>query len=401
MPEQAFRYVIAGGGLAGASAVLGIRESDPSGTIALIGQEDHLPYDRPPLTKKLWFGKKTVEEIFVKDRDFYDRSGVTLVLGSRVVGLDPAGGMASDSLGRSYRFEKLLLATGGVPRRLAVPGADLEGIYYYRTLDDYQRLRAEAGEGRKAVIIGGGFIGSELAAALTLQRVAVTMVFLDPHVCSRVFPESLAKAIERLFVSRGITLHSGDKPSAVERTSKGFRVRTAGGRTLEADIVVVGTGIRPETGLAEAAGLKTANGIVVDEYLRSSRPDIFAAGDNANFPYQALGFRTRVEHWDNALNQGRWAGKNMAGAAAAFTYMPYFYSDLFEFGYEAVGDVNTELETYADWKTENETGVIYYLRDGKVRGAMMCNVWDKVPAARELILRPGRVTAQDLRGAIA
>lgn len=400
MAGETFRYIVVGGGLAGASAVQGIRERDPEGSVLLIGAEKHPPYDRPPLSKKLWFGKTQVENIFIKDREFYDRNGIGLILGARVMGLDVAGQAIVDDRGQTFRFEKLLLATGGVPRRLSIPGADLEGIYYYRSLDDYLRLRAEAAAGRTAIIVGGGFIGSEIAAALTLQGVAVTMVFLDPYLCSRVFPESLARAIGERFRQRGIAILAGEKPISFERGGTRFTVRTSGGRSLEADILIVGVGIAPETGLAEAAGLKTGNGIVVDSLLRTSQPDIFAAGDNARFPYLALGLDMRVEHWDNALNQGRSAGRNMAGAGEAYAHLPYFFSDLFEFGYEAVGDVNTDLETFADWKIENDTGVIYYLRDGRVRGAMMCNVWNKVEAARELIRREDRVEARDLSGAI-
>jgi 3-phenylpropionate/trans-cinnamate dioxygenase ferredoxin reductase subunit len=400
MTEQAFKYIIVGGSLTGASAVGGIRERDPGGSILLLGQERHLPYERPPLTKKLWSGRKTVDQIFVHDRGFYERSGVTLVEGARAVDLDPGRRVVTDDQGRAYRYERLLLATGGTPRRLPIPGADLPGLFYYRTLDDYLRLRAEALEGRSAVVVGGGFIGSEIAAALTLHKVAVTMVFLDRSLCSRVLPESLGREIERRYRERGIALLAEDKPTAIEEAGGRFRVSTGGGRALEADMVVVGVGIAPATQLAGAAGLSTGDGIVVDQYLRTSNPEVFAAGDNAAFPYPALDRKMRVEHWDNALNQGLWAGRNMAGANEPYTHMPYFFSDLFEFGYEAVGEVDAELETFADWTKENDTGVIYYLRDGRVRGAMMCNVWDKVEAARQLIRRAGRVRVEDLRGAI-
>jgi NADPH-dependent 2,4-dienoyl-CoA reductase/sulfur reductase-like enzyme len=165
-------------------------------------------------------------------------------------------------------------------------------------------------------------------------------------------------------------------------------------------MVIVGVGIAPDVALARDAGLETANGIVVDGYLRTSGPDVFAAGDNAFFPYQALGITTRVEHWDNALNQGKQAGRNMAGANQPYDYMPYFFSDLFEFGFEAVGEVDAQHETVLDWQKENDTGVIYYLKDGRVRGAMMCNVWDKVPVARELIKKGEQISKDALRGLI-
>ena len=177
-------------------------------------------------------------------------------------------------------------------------------------------------------------------------------------------------------------------------------MRTESGKELESDMIVVGVGIALSLDLPRKAGLQTANGVIVDEYLQTSLPDIYAAGDIAFFPYQTLGKQMRVEHWDNAINQGKWAGRNMAGAREPYTYMPYFFSDLFEFGFEAVGDVNTDLDTFADWQKENETGVIYYIRDKKVRGAMMCNVWDKVEAARTLIKKGEQVTKESLSGLI-
>ncbi len=400
MQERQYTYIIAGGGLAGASAVDGIRERDKNGPILLIGYEKHLPYDRPPLTKKLWFGKKKVEEIFLHDQKFYDQNGVTVRTGTRVTSLDTGKKTVTVEAGKTYGFEKLLLATGGVPRTLPIPGGDLAGICHYRTLDDYLRMRREAPEGKSAVVIGGGFIGSEIAAALTINKVNVTMIFPDPYIVNRVFPEYLGKALQENFKERGITVLNNEKPSSFAKKGNRFLTRTESGKEIGSDVVIVGIGIAPSLDLARNAGLQTANGIIVNEYLQTSHPDIYAAGDNAFFPYQALGKQTRVEHWDNALNQGKWAGRNMAGAKAPFTYMPYFFSDLFEFGYEAVGDVDARLDTYADWQKENDTGVIYYLKDDKVRGAMMCNVWEKVEAARELIRKNERMTPDRLRGAI-
>jgi NADPH-dependent 2,4-dienoyl-CoA reductase/sulfur reductase-like enzyme len=179
----------------------------------------------------------------------------------------------------------------------------------------------------------------------------------------------------------------GQKLGSIERKGSGFSVRTSGGDQIECGLLLGGVGIKPAIELAQAAGLSTGDGIIVNEYLQTSHPDIYAAGDNARFPYQALGQPARIEHWDNALNQGKHAGRNMAGAREAFTYMPYFFSDLFEFGYEAVGEVDSRMETVADWRKQQETGVIYYLRNNQIRGAMMCNVWNKVDAARQLILR--------------
>jgi 3-phenylpropionate/trans-cinnamate dioxygenase ferredoxin reductase subunit len=220
------------------------------------------------------------------------------------------------------------------------------------------------------------------------------MVYPSPHLCHRVFPKDLGLAMESLYQSRGIRILKGQKPTSFKRRGSRFVVQTSGGEKIESDLVIVGAGIRPAVELAEQAGLSAGDGIIVNEYLQTSHPDIYAAGDNARFPYQALGQETRVEHWDNALNQGKHAGRNMAGAREAFAYMPYFFSDLFEFGYEAVGEVSSELETIAEWQKPQETGVIYYLRDGKIRGAMMCSVWDKVDEARNLIRAGASATAR-------
>jgi NADPH-dependent 2,4-dienoyl-CoA reductase/sulfur reductase-like enzyme len=226
------------------------------------------------------------------------------------------------------------------------------------------------------------------------------MLFPEQYLVSRVFPEALGRALMAQFLSHGIQVLTSEKPSAFSKEGGRFTTHTASGKKIASDMVIVGIGISPSLELAKSAGLQTGNGIVVNEYLQTSDADIFAAGDNAFFPYQVLGKQTRVEHWDNALNQGKRAGLNMAGAHMPYDYMPYFFSDLFEFGYEAVGDVDAQLETVADWQKENDTGVIYYLKDGKVRGAMMCNVWDKVEAARELIRKGKPVPKESLRGMI-
>jgi len=400
MPEQSYTYIIVGAGLAGGCAAGAIRQSDEKDSILLIGDEKHLPYDRPDLSKKLWFGKKKLEQIFLHDQKFYEKNEIQVILGSRIVELDAKLKSIKDDKGNTYRYDKLLLATGGVPRTLAIPGGDLEGICYFRYLDDYLRIRKEAKEGKSAVVIGGGFIGSEIAAALNINQVNVSMVFPEPYLVQRVFPDYLGNAIQQRYIERGVGILNSDKPSSFAKNGDKFITRTDNEKQIESDLLIVGIGIMPVINLAQQAGLKIGNGIVVNEYLQTSDPDIYAAGDNAFFPYQALGQNMRIEHWDNAVNQGKWAGRNMAGAHEQFDYMPYFYSDLFEFGYEAVGDVDSQLETFADWQKENDTGVIYYLKEEKVRGLMMCNVWGKVDAARELIKKGERVRPENLAGII-
>ncbi|MFH1336950.1 MAG: FAD-dependent oxidoreductase [Candidatus Zixiibacteriota bacterium] len=400
MLESAYTYVIVGGGLAGASAAQEIKERDKSGSILMIGGEKHLPYDRPPLSKKLWFGQKKVEELFLHDWSFYDQNQIQLMLGTKVVSLDIKNKAVGDDQGRMYRYEKLLLATGGIPRTLPIPGGDLEGICYYRFLDDYLRIKNEVKEGKSALVVGGGFIGSEIAAALSINKIDITMIFPEPYLVQRIFPDGLGQAIQRHYIQKGIKVLSEDKPISIIRKGSKFLTRTNCGKQIETDLLIVGIGIMPAVDLAVRAGLVTQNGISVNEYLQTSHPDIYAAGDNALFPYKALGQNMRIEHWDNALNQGKWAGRNMTGDRVPYDYMPYFFSDLFEFGYEAVGEIDPRLETFADWQKENDTGVIYYLKDEKIRGAMMCNVWGKVDMARGLIKRGEQVKPENLRGAI-
>jgi 3-phenylpropionate/trans-cinnamate dioxygenase ferredoxin reductase subunit len=400
VPEHTYTYVIVGGGLAGASAAQEIRERDKNGSMLMIGNEKHLPYDRPPLSKKLWFGQKKVEEIFVHDQKFYDQNRIRLLLGSKVVSVDATHKMINDDQGKRLQYEKLLLATGGIPKALPIPGGNLEGICYYRYLDDYLRMRSEAKEGKTALVVGGGFIGSEIAAALNINKVDVTMIFPEPYLVQRVFPDYLGQALQKHYIQKGVKILNRDKPVSFTRKAGRFLTLTNSGKQIESDILILGVGILPMVELAEQAGLQINNGIMVNEFLQTSHPDIYAAGDNAFFPYQALGQKMRIEHWDNALNQGKWAGRNMAGERDPFDYLPYFFSDLFEFGYEAVGEIDSQLQTFADWQKENDSGVIYYLKDKKVKGTMMCNVWGKVDVARELIKKGERVIPMNLRGAI-
>lgn len=400
MADQIYDHIVVGGGLAGASAIEGIRERDEEGAILLLCREKRMPYHRPELSKKLWFGKKKVEDIFVYDEDFYMEKSVDVALGVEAIKLNVAASTISDSSGAKFGFERLLLATGGIPRMLDIPGGNLEGVCYFRYLDDYLRIRDEASEGKTAVVIGGGFIGSEIAAALNINKVDVTMIFREPYLVSRIFPESLGKAIQQDYVKRGVTMLAESSPKSIEKRGAKFVTTTDKGVEIESDMALVGVGISPEISLAAGAGLEVGNGIVVNDKLQTSKSRIYAAGDNAFFPYAALGKSTRIEHWDNALTQGKHAGLNMAGANQAFVYMPYFYSDLFDFGFEAVGEVDSKLDIITDWVEENATGVIYYLQEGRVRGAMLCNVWDKLDDARKIIKKGKLMTAEDLRGAI-
>jgi 3-phenylpropionate/trans-cinnamate dioxygenase ferredoxin reductase component len=399
MANRKYNYIIIGAGLAGCYAIEGIRTQDSKGSILLAAAENYLPYDRPPLTKKLWFGKKKVEEIFIRPQQYFTDNNVDVLLNIKALKIDAANKAVIFNDG-SCNYGKLLLATGGSPRRLDIEGGDLDEIYYYRYLDDFLRLKSQVREGTKALVIGGGFIGSEIAAALNINKADVTMLMREEYLVHNIFPRALGSAIQNDYIQRGIKIFTQDGPVSIAKRNSHFVTRTKNGKEIASDVVIAGIGVEPETKLAKTAGLTIDNGIAVNEFMQTSSPDIYAAGDNANFPYQALGKRMRVEHWDNAINQGKTAGMNMAGAQTAYNHMPYFFSDLFDFGYEAVGLVSSKLETYADWQKENNTGVVYYLEDGKVRGVMCCNVWEKVDAARELIEANKQMTVPELHGAV-
>jgi len=398
--ESKHDYVIVGGGLAGASAIEGIRQRDQNGSILLLAREPHFPYDRPPLSKQLWFGKKKLEEIYLHNEGWYAANNVELQLGRTVARLEPTSRVVVDDLGNRHLARKVLLATGGAPRHLDIPGGGLDNVCYYRTLDDYSQIKALANKNASAVVIGGGFIGSEIAAALSHAEVMVTMIFPDPYLCHRVFPPALGRFLQQQYRQRDVRILDGDVPASISAKDRRFVTSTRNGAQIESNIVIAGVGIQPSVELAKSGGLSISDGIIVNDRLQTSHPDIFAAGDNALFPYAALGRSSRVEHWDNALMQGRHAGYNMAGADEPYLHMPYFFSDLFEFGYEAVGEIDARLETFADWQEENRRGVIYYLKEGRVRGAMMCDVWGKVDEARQLIRKDAQVSLSDLRGAI-
>lgn len=385
MPNEktTFKYVIIGAGLAGASAVQTIREIDKNSPVLLIGSEPHLPYHRPPLSKGLWLGKKKLEDIFILKQSYFSENAITVMTGVAADSIDVRNKTVVCSDGTVFSYEKLLLATGGSPKTLSAGQA---GICYYRYLDDYLSLRNdECLQIKKAVIIGGGFIGSEMAAALSQNSIAVTMIFPEQYPCSTVFPRNLGIAIKRRFEQAGIRILTEDIPVSFGLSGASPVTRTKKGQVLGSDCVIAGIGITPSLSLAKNAGLACANGIIVNSFLQTSDPDVYAAGDNALFPYPALDKNIRVEHWDNALAQGKLAARNMAGLCERYEYMPYFFSDLFEFGYEAVGDINASYDIYEDWQEEFQKGVIYYLQNGLVKGVLLFNVWEKTEEARRII----------------
>lgn len=377
--------------MTGDAATHGIREVDQSGSIGLVGDEPHPPYNRPPLSKGLWKGDPADGIWRAK------AAGVDLVTGRRIVSVDAASKRATDDKGTSYGFEKLLFATGGTPRRLPF---ESDKFIYFRTWDDYGRLRALADKAASFAVIGGGFIGSEIAAALRTQGRDVVMIVPEKGLGARVFPPDLSSFLVDQYKQKGVDVRTGQGVTGLEDTAGNagkVTVKTTTGEA-QADSVVAGLGIIPNTDVAEKAGARVDNGIVVDELLRTNLTHVYAAGDVANFRNPALGARMRVEHEDNANTMGRAAGRAMAGAREPYHHLPSFYSDLFEFGYEAVGELDVRLETVADWKEPFREGVVYYLKERRVRGVLLWNTWGQVDAARKLIAQPGPFTPQALKG---
>jgi 3-phenylpropionate/trans-cinnamate dioxygenase ferredoxin reductase component len=385
-----YTYVIVGGGMTADAAVEGIRGADPAGPLAVIGAEPHPPYNRPPLSKGLWKGDP--EDAIWRTAA---KTGAELHLGRRVIGIDLRARSVTDDRGAQYGFKMLLLATGGAPRRLPLQS---DQVIYFRTLDDYRRLRALAEQRLRFTVVGGGFIGSEVAAALRLRGRDVTMLVPEEGLGARVFPADLSRFLVDYYREKGVELRTGEGMVGLESRAGKCIVRTTTRAEVTGDIVVAGLGIQPSVELAEQAGLLVENGIVVDEFCRTSHPDVYAAGDVASFPNPALGSRLRVEHEDNANTMGKIAGQNMAGRATPYTHLPFFYSDLFELGYEAVGELDSRLEAVADWKTPFREGVVYYLKAGRVRGVLLWNTWGQVDHARALIAQPGPFRPADLKG---
>lgn len=379
-----YQYVIVGGGHAGAAAIEGIRAHDPGGSILLLSRENHPPYHRPALSKGLWSGRTTRDQLPIHDDGFYRQHQVDLVLRREAVEIDSHHRRIWDDHGATYDYGKLLLATGARPRRLDVEGAESESIHYYRSLEDYLFFADSLPRFQHALVLGGGFIGMEMAAALRMAGKEVTLLYPQEYPLRRVLPRDLGLFVADYYREQGVETVSGEGVARFEERSQ-LVAHTTGGNEVTTQIVLAGLGVEPMTELADSADLEVGNGIEVDEYARTSDPHIYAAGDVAEFPYLALGRRVRIEHWNHAVEHGRAAGANMAGAGEPYRAMPFFYSDLFDLGWEAVGDVDGSLDVHAVWKVEHREGVVLYLRDDVIRGALLWNVWDRVEWARDLI----------------
>lgn len=369
---QSYEYVIIGGGLAGQQAGDGIRKVDAEGTVALVTAEPHMPYERPPLSKGYLTGKKGLDRVYLKEDAYYAQNEIEVITDTRAIRIDPAARNVTLGDGRVLEYRKLLLATGGRAWRLPIPGNDLPGVFTLRTIEDSDGIRDAAKSGKQALVLGGSFIGSEVASSLAQLGLSVTMVFPEGRLLEMVVPQELSALLHAKYVANGVRILSGTKPERLEGNGKVERAVLDSGETLDVDLVVMGVGIRLNSELAHDAGLEMGErgAVVVDETLRTSDPHIYAAGDIAAWPDPTFGKRLRVEHWDVARRQGLRAGRNMAGEIKPYTSLPYFFSDLFDFSFEVWGDLSAWDRTVTRGTLESGSFALYYFARGKMVGVL-------------------------------
>ncbi|MEX0785286.1 MAG: FAD-dependent oxidoreductase [Dehalococcoidia bacterium] len=378
-------FVIIGANMAGGRAAQALRKEGFEGAIVLIGEEPDPPYERPPLSKEYLRGQLPREKVFLAKQDFAAENEVDLRLGVRAARIDIARRTVALANGDSVVYDKLLIATGGRPRRLTVPGADLQGVYYLRTIADSETISAELKEGRRAVVIGAGFIGAEVAASARVQGLHVTLLEIASVPLERALGADVGRIYAQLHRDHGVDLRLDEGIERIEGASRAERVVTTKGDTIDCDFVVAGVGIEPNVEIAGGAGIAVDNGIVVDEYCRTNVEDVFAAGDVANFYHPVLKERFRVEHWENAQGQGRAAALNMLGRHEPYTDIPWFWSDQYDVNMQYAGHASSWDATAVRGDPAARDGTIFYLQDGRLLAVLAFNRFRDVRRARALL----------------
>jgi 3-phenylpropionate/trans-cinnamate dioxygenase ferredoxin reductase subunit len=382
-------FVIVGGGLAAAKAVEQLRESGYDGDVVVYAAEEHLPYERPPLSKGYLMGDDERDSVFVHDAQWYLDQKVDLRLGVRVGAIDP-GSHTVTAGGEQQGYAKLLIATGSQPRRLASADASGAPVAYLRTLEDTERLQQAFTEGARIAVLGAGWIGLEATSAARRAGAEVTVVESLDLPLLRVLGPEVAAAFADLHREHGVDLRLSASVDSIEKAGDGVRLTLDGGDTVDADLLLVGIGAAPDTSLAEDAGLDVDNGVLVDASLRTSAPDVYAAGDIANADHPVLGRRVRVEHWDNAIEQGKAAALAMLGEDVSYDRLPYFFTDQYDLGMEYVGHVDpatAEVVVRGDTSGERVFRA-YWVKDGVVAAAMHANDWDAIDGIKEQVGKP-------------
>ncbi len=399
--SQETTQLIVGASLAGATAAEALRAAGFDGPVTLIGAEEELPYERPPLSKDYLQGKAGREKIYAHPADWYASANVDLRLGLRVTGIDPAAHQVTLADGSTASYAKLLLTTGSSPRRLAVPGADLDGVLYLRTVADCDRLKSVLSGASRIAVIGAGWIGLEVAASARAAGVEVTVLEVAELPLLRVLGREVAEVFAALHRDHGVDLRFGVEVGEIAGDGgRAAGVRLADGSLIQADAVVVGVGIRPNTELAEAAGVTVDDGVLVDAQLQSSHPDIYAAGDVANAFHPLLNRHIRVEHWANALNQPQAAARAMLGQDVSYDRVPYFYTDQYDLGMEYSGYVEPGGFDHVVFRGDvgrREFIAFWVGGDGRVLAGMNVNVWDVNDAIQALVRRSQPVADDVLR----
>ncbi len=386
---QHFNYLMIGGGISADSAAKAIRTQDKTGTIGILCEEPVGPYRRPALSKQLWSGAP--ESLIWLNTE---KTGAQVILNSKAISLKPADKIVTDENGVDYGYDKLLIATGIEPRKLPF-GED--NVIYFRNHSDYTRLRALCDMGDEFVIIGGGFTGSELASVLADNGKNVTMIFPEDNLGARVFPIDLSVFLSEYYRDHKVTILSGDVPVSVEKDSNRYKVLTRNGRELIADGVVASIGMQPNCDLPTTGNIDCDNGIIVNEYLQTSDPDIYAAGDAANFYSLSMEKRMRCEHVDNALNMGKCAGRGMAGLPEPYEYLAFAYADMFDMGYRSIGQIDSRMDIHAVWTDHCKEGILYYRENGRVRGVLFWNMRKDLDKARNLMANKQPISNEELK----
>ncbi|HEY0277590.1 MAG TPA: FAD-dependent oxidoreductase [Solirubrobacterales bacterium] len=386
MADREADFLLVGGGLAAASCASELRKRGAEGSILLVGREPEPPYERPPLSKEYLRGEAERSEAYVNDPSWYEENDVELATGKNVMSVDPEAKTAKLQGGVEVAFGQALLATGSNVNILRIEGAENEGIHYLRAYGNADAIRADAEKAGRVVLVGGSYIAAEVAASLAARGTACTMVALEEIALSRTFGEDAGRFLQEGLESHGVTFVGGESVSAFEGDGRVSSVLTESGRSFECDMVVVGAGVKPDTMLAQRAGLDCGDGILCDAKLRTSAPGIYAAGDVCNYDSVVHGRRIRVEHWDVAMQQGMHAAKNMLGADADYDVVPYFFSDLDDWAsLEYVGPAaDWEQEIWRGSRADGEFSV-WYLKGGKVAGCLSLGRSEDLAEARRMI----------------
>ncbi len=388
-------FVIVGASLAGAKAAETLRAEGFAGRLVLVGAEPARPYERPPLSKDYLRGESARDTIYVHEEDFYDEQEIELRLGRTAVSLDASAAEVALDDGETLRYDRLLLTTGAEPRRLSIPGADLDGVLYLRSVEDSDALRERLDRGGAVVVVGAGWIGAEVAASARQRGLDVTVVDPLSVPLERVLGSEVGAVYRDIHVDHGVRMLLGTGVEAFEGDGAVQRVRTSDGATHDCDFVVVGVGVQPRTGLAAAAGIAVDNGILVDERLQTGTAGVFAAGDVANAQHPLFGERIRVEHWANALNQGPLAAQAMLGRPATYDTVPYFFSDQYDVGMEYAGHARRWDRVVFRGDPATREFIAFWLAGDRVLAGMNVNVWDVSDHIQRLVRE--RVPVDDRR----